>query len=70
MDEEYRMKKIIVIGIVAFFIGVGIQPSIATVELDDICKDYVDIEIDICGLPGVKSYNVASLFVLAWRSRW
>ena len=52
------MKKIIVIGVIAFFIGVGIQPSIATAEIDDICKDYVDIEIDVCGLPGIKPYTV------------
>jgi hypothetical protein len=58
MDEEYRMKKIIVIGVIAFFIGVGIQPGIATVQIDDICKDYVDIKIELCGLSGIKPYKI------------
>ena len=52
------MKKIILVGVIALFFGVCIQPSIAIVQRDEISRDYVDIKIDVCGLPGIKPYTI------------
>jgi len=42
------------LGIIFLFIGVAVQPGIATIQPESIDRDYVKITIDVCGLPWVK----------------
>ena len=49
------LYRFLVVGVIILFISVGIQPAIANVQQEDISKDYVNIKIDVCGLPLIKS---------------
>ena len=43
-------NKTVVIGVIALFIGVGVQPAFATVEPETIDADYYDVNVELCGL--------------------
>jgi len=49
------LYRFLVVGVIILFVSVGIQPAFASVQIKDISKDYVDIKIDVCGLPWIKS---------------
>jgi hypothetical protein len=58
LKTSNMVYKTLVVGVIILFIGVCIQPSIAIVQRDKISRDYVDIKIDVCGLPGIKPYTI------------
>jgi len=58
MGVDRILSKGLVVAVVLLFLGLAIQPSLATVQVKDISKDYVDIKIDICGLQWIKPYKI------------
>ncbi len=51
-------KNFLVVGITFLFLGLAIQPSIATVQPENINEEYVDITINICRLPYTKPHTL------------
>ena len=51
------IKNGLVVGVILLFIIVAVQPSIATVQLEKIDVEYVEITTEICGLAG-KNHTV------------
>jgi len=43
-----NIKKVIVIGVIVLFLGVGVQPAIATIEHENIDTEYYDVNIEFC----------------------
>jgi hypothetical protein len=58
MKGKTVLYKTLVVGVIILFIGVGVHPAFASVQIEDNVRDYIDIKIDICGLPWMKSYIV------------
>ena len=52
MSKNPVLYKSLVVGVIVIFIGIGIQPAIATVEpnTSDNDFDYYDVNIEFCGL--------------------
>ncbi len=48
--EERILYKSLVVGVIVLFIGVGIQPAIATVEPENIDVEYYDVTTEFIGL--------------------
>ena len=51
-------KNLLAVGITILFLGLAIQPSVAIVQPEKINKEYVEITIEICGLPRVKHNTI------------
>jgi hypothetical protein len=58
MSKNPVLYKSLVVGVIVLFIGIGVHPAIASVQIEDTSKNYIDIKIEICGLPWIKPYIV------------
>jgi len=48
--KQRMLSKGLAVAVILIFVGVGIQPAIATVETENIDTEYYDVNIEFCGL--------------------
>jgi hypothetical protein len=56
--KKRMISKGLVFAVILLFIGVAVQPSIAIVQPEKKNREYIEITIEICGLPRVKRNTI------------